>query len=154
MVAFCTRKSYRAIGILLMMSPLSLVAQQKTYTLADFVDSAQRHLPVLLQKKSLADAARAGITDARHAFLPTSYLGDELTLGTDNSIPGSYLSFGVIPSSSSGVRSSNIYQPALGNIGFVSNQYDLYDFGLKKATIQNAQAVANLSQADLDRETY
>lgn len=154
MVAFCTRKFYRAISILSLMSPLSLFAQQKTYTLAEFVDSAQRHLPVLLQKKSLVDAARAGVTDARHAFLPNSYLGAEVTAGTDNSLPGSYLSFGIIPSSSSGVRSSNIYQPALGNIGFFSNQYELYDFGLKKATVQNAQAFANLSQADLDRETY
>ena len=154
MVAFCTGKFYRAVSILLLTAPLSLFAQQKTYTLAEFVDSAQRHLPVLLQKKSLVDAARAGVTDARHAFLPSSYLGAEITAGTDNSLPGSYLSFGVIPSSSSGVRSSNSYQPALGNIGFFSNQYELYDFGLKKATVQNAQAFANLSQADLDRETY
>lgn len=154
MVAFCTRKFYRAISILLMMPPLSIFAQQKTYTLAEFVDSAQRHLPVLLQKRSLVDAARAGVTDARHAFLPNSYIGDEVTAGTDNSLPGSYISFGIIPSSSSGVRSSNIYQPALGNIGFFYNQYELYDFGLKRATVQNAQAFANLSQADLDRETY
>ena len=154
MVAFCTGKFYRAISVLILFPPLSLFAQQKTYSLAQFVDSAQRHLPVLLQKKSLADAARAGITDARHAYLPTSFLGDEVTAGTDNSIPGSYISFGVIPSSSSGIRSSNTYQPALGNIGFFDNQYELYDFGLKKATVRNAQAFANLSQADLDRETY
>lgn len=124
------------------------------YTLSALVDSAQHHLPVLMQKKALADAARAGITDARHAFLPTSYIGDEVTAGTDNSIPGSYISFGVIPSASSGVRSSNIYQSAIGNIGFFYNQYELLDFGLKKATVRNAQAFANLSQADLDRETY
>ena len=154
MVAFCTGKFYRAISILILLPSLSLFAQQKTHSLAEFVDSAQRHLPVLLQKKSLADAARAGVTDARHAFLPNSYLGDELTAGTDNSVPGSYISFGIIPSSSSGVRSSNSYQPALGNIGFFYNQYELYDFGLKRATIQNAEAFANLSQADLDRETY
>jgi outer membrane protein TolC len=154
LVAFCSGKFYRAISILLIMPPLSVLAQQKTYTLSEFVDSAQRHLPVLLQKKSLVDAARAGVTDARHAFLPVSYIGDEVTAGTDNSLPGSYISFGIIPSSSSGVRSSNIYQPALGNIGFFSNQYELFDFGLKKAAVQNAQAFANLSQADLDRQTY
>jgi outer membrane protein TolC len=133
---------------------LSLFAQQKKYSLTDFIDSAQRHLPVLLQKKTLVDAARAGVTDAKHAFLPTSYIGDEVTAGTDNSIPGSYIGFGVIPSSSSGVRSSNIYQSAIGNIGFFYNQYELLDFGLKKSTVRSAQAYVNLSQADLDRETY
>jgi outer membrane protein TolC len=143
-------------SIVVMLPAHALFAQApgQLYSLSALVDSAQHHLPVLMQKKSLADAARAGITDARHAFLPTSYIGDEITAGTDNSIPGSYISFGIIPSASSGVRSSNIYQSAIGNIGFFYNQYELFDFGLKKATVRNAQAYANLSQADLDRETY
>ena len=155
MGTFCHRKFLRVCSIFLLQLPvLSLFAQQKKYSLTDFIDSAQRHLPVLLQKKTLVDAARAGVTDAKHAFLPTSYIGDEVTAGTDNSIPGSYIGFGVIPSSSSGVRSSNVYQSAIGNIGFFYNQYELLDFGLKRSTVRNAQAYVNLSQADLDRETY
>ena len=155
MGTFCHRKFLRVCSIFLLQLPvLSLSAQQKKYSLTDFVDSAQRHLPVLLQKKTLVDAARAGVTDAKHAFLPTSYIGDEVTAGTDNSIPGSYIGFGVIPSSSSGVRSSNVYQSVIGNIGFFYNQYELLDFGLKRSTVRNAQAYVNLSQADLDREAY
>jgi outer membrane protein TolC len=155
MVAFCHRKFRWVYSIVFLLPSLSLFAQQqKKYSLSDFIDSAQRHLPVLMQKKVLVDAARAGVTDAKHAFLPTSYLGDEVTAGTDNSIPGSYIGFGVIPSSSSGVRSSNIYQSAIGNIGFFYNQYELLDFGLKKSVVQNAQAYVNLSQADLERERY
>jgi outer membrane protein TolC len=154
MVTFCNRKFLRALGTLLLMPVLSLFAQQKTYSLSDLADSAQRHLPVLFQKSALVDAARAGITDARHTFLPTSYIGDEVSVGTDNSLPGSYISFGIIPSASSGVHPSNNYQPALGNIGFLYNQYELLDFGLKKATVRNAEAYANLSQADLERERY
>ncbi|HVU99070.1 MAG TPA: TolC family protein [Puia sp.] len=153
MVTFCIRKFGRAIGIFLLMPSLSVFAQQK-YSLKDYVDSAQRHLPVLLQKQALVEAASAGVTDARHAFLPTSYIGDEVTAGTDNSIPGSYISFGIIPSSSSGVRSSNLYQAAIGNIGFFYNQFELLDFGLKKATVRNAQAYLGLTQADRDREAY
>src|ERR1700754_3028625 len=155
MGTFCHRKFLRVCSIFLLQLPvLSVSAQQKKYSLTDFVDSAQRHLPVLLQKKTLVDAARAGVTDAKHAFLPTSYIGDEVTAGTDNSIPGSYIGFGVIPSSSSGVRSSNLYQSAIGNIGFFYNQYELLDFGLKKATVRSAQAYQQLTQADKDREAY
>ncbi|HLZ89004.1 MAG TPA: TolC family protein [Puia sp.] len=153
MIAFCTGKFRRAIGLFLLLPSLSVFAQKK-YSLKDFIDSAQRHLPVLLQKQALVEAAKAGVTDARHAFLPTSYIGDEMTVGTDNSIPGSYISFGIIPSSSSGVRSSNIYQSAIGNIGFFYNQYELLDFGLKKSTVRNAQAYLQLTQADRDREAY
>jgi outer membrane protein TolC len=154
MVTFCCRKFLRVVSIFLLMPSLSLFAQQKQYSLSDYIDSAQRHLPVLFQKKALVDAATAGITDARHAFLPTSYLGDEASVGTDNSLPGSYISFGIIPSTSSGVRSSNTYQSAIGNIGFLYNQYDLLDFGLKKATVRNAEAFTDLSKADLERERY
>jgi outer membrane protein TolC len=155
MGTFWYRKFLRVCSIFLLQLPvLSLLAQQKKYSLADFIDSAQRHLPVLLQKKTLVDAARAGVTDAKHAFLPTSYIGDEMTAATDNSIPGSYIGFGIIPSTSSGVRSSNNYQSAIGNIGFFYNQYELLDFGLKKSTVRSAQAYVNLSQADLDRESY
>jgi outer membrane protein TolC len=154
MIAFYYRKSFGVLGILLLSPMLSLFAQQKKYTLAGFIDSAQRHLPVLMQKKALVDAAKAGVTDARHAYLPTSYLGDELTAATDNSIPGSYIGFGVIPSSSAGVRSSNNYQSAMGNIAFFYNQYELLDFGLKKSTVRSAEAYVNLSQADLNRESY
>jgi len=126
----------------------------KIYSLSDFTDSALRHMPVLSQKKTLVDAAKAGIRDTRHSFLPTAFIGDELTLGTDNSIPGSYLSYGIIPSSSSGIHPSNDYQSAIGNIAIFQSQYELVDFGLKKSREQNAIAYANLSQADLDRETY
>lgn len=154
MVTFCCRKFLGVFSIVLLAPSLSLFAQQKKFSLADFIDSARRHLPALMQKKALADAAKAGVTDARHAYLPTSYLGDELTVGTDNSLPGSYVSFGIIPSTSSGLRPSNAYQSAIGNIGFLYNEYQLVDFGLKKATTRRAEAYANLSQADLDREVY
>jgi outer membrane protein TolC len=154
MITFCVRKLRWAVGLFLFMAPTFVFSQQKKYSLKDFVDSAQHHLPVLLQKQALIEAAKAGVTDARHAFLPTSFVGDELTVATDNSIPGSYISFGIIPSSSSGVRSSNIYTSAIGNIGFFYNQYELLDFGLKKATVRNAQAYLQLTQADRDREAY
>lgn len=154
MVTFCCRKFLRVFSILLLAPSLSLFAQQKKYFLSDFVDSALRHLPAILQKKALVDAAKAGITDARHAYLPTSYIGDEVTVGSDNSLPGSYTTFGIIPSTSSGLRSSNEYQSAVGNIGFLYNEYQLVDFGLKKATIHRAEAYANMSQADLEKERY
>jgi len=129
-------------------------AQQKNYSLSDFVDSAEHHMPVLLQKQTLVDAAKAGVKDARHSFLPSAFVGDELNLGTDNSLPGSYLSYGIIPSTSSGLHPSNDYQSAVGNIAIFQSQYELLDFGLKKARINNADAYVNLTQADLDKEKY
>jgi len=149
---------YKTASLVLYISVLFIhiaeAQQQKNYSLLDFVDSAERHMPVLLQKQALVDASKANITDARHSFLPTAFVGDELNLGTDNSLPGSYLSYGIIPSTSSGIHASNDYQSAVGNIAIFQSQYELLDFGLKKAKIDNAKAYANLTQADLEREKY
>ena len=133
---------------------MQMAMAQTNYTLADYIDSALRHMPVLLQKQALVDAAKAGIKDAKHAFLPTAFVGDEITLGTDNSIPGSYLSYGIIPSASGGMHASNDFQSAIGNIAIFQSQYELADFGLRKSRIQNATAYTNLSQADLEKERY
>ncbi len=142
-------------GFLLLIPLFSLFAQKrKTYSLSDFVDSAQNHMPVLLEKKSLVEAARAGILDAKHSFLPNALIADQLNLGTDNSLPGSYLSYGIIPSSSSGLHPSNDYQSALGNIAIFQSQYELVDFGLRAAREKNAEAYVSLSQADLSKESY
>jgi len=116
MVPFCIRKLLWAGPILLLWPSFSLLAQPvtpATYSLPALIDSAQRHLPVLRQKMALVDAAKAGIRDAKDAYLPTSWLGDEVLVSSDNSLPGSYYSFGLIPSVSSGINpANNSRQPA------------------------------------------
>ncbi len=157
MVTFCIRKALWACSLLLLGSSLTLLAQQappQPYSLPALIDSAQRHLPVLRQKKALVDAAKAGIRDARDAYLPNSFVGDEVMVGSDNALPGSYYSFGLIPSVSSGVNPANNSQAAGGNMAFFFNEYDLVTFGLKRATVRRAEADEHLSQADLDREIY
>jgi outer membrane protein TolC len=129
-------------------------AQQNVYSLAELSDSALHHMPLLLQKQALADAARSGIKDARHSFLPSALLSDELTLGTDNSLPGSYLTYGIIPSTSSSSRPTNEYQSALGNIAIFQSQYELLDFGLRKAMVDKARAYSDFAQADLEKQKY
>jgi outer membrane protein TolC len=156
MVPFCIRKLLWT-GCILWWPSLSLLAQPvtpATYSLPALIDLAQRHLPVLRQKQALVDAAKAGIRDAKDAYLPTSWLGDEVLVSSDNSLPGSYYSFGLIPSVSSGINPANNSQAAGGNMAFLFNEYDLVTFGLRRATVRRAEAGEHLSQADLDRERY
>jgi outer membrane protein TolC len=159
MVTFCFRKLLwtGCILILLWWPSIGLLAQPVTpaaFSMPALIDSAQHHLPVLRQKMALVEAAKAGIRDAKDAYLPTSFLGDELLVGSDNSLPGTYYSFGLIPSTSSGINLANNSQPAGGNMAFLFNEYDLVTFGLKRAAVRHAEAGEHLSQADLDRERY
>lgn len=157
MVSFCIRKLLWTGCIMLLCPSVSIWAQSvqaTSWSLPALIDSAQRHLPLLQEKKALVDAARAGIRDARDYWLPNSYLGDEVLIGSDNSLPGSYYSFGMIPSVSSGINPSNNMQAAGGNMAFLFNEYDLVTFGLRRATVRKAEAGVQLSQADLAREIY
>jgi outer membrane protein TolC len=157
MVTFCFRKLLWMGCILLWWPSFGLHAQPvmpAAYSLPALIDSAQHHLPVLRQKMALVEAAKAGIRDARDAYLPSSFLGDEVLAGSDNSLPGTYYSFGLIPSASSGINPANNSQAAGGNMAFLFNEYDLLTFGLRQATIRRAEAGEHLSQADLDRERY
>lgn len=123
-------------------------------TLQTIIDSAKVHLPVLAEKQALINSADAQTRFVRNSFLPSAVVADEVSVNTDNSLPGSYWSLGIIPSTSGGIRPSNNYQPATGNIGVLYSQYDLADFGFKKAAINNAVANRNLSVTDLAREEY
>jgi outer membrane protein TolC len=151
--------NYRISGLLIILALLLLSvsssrAQTGNHSLADYVDAATHHLPLLLQRQALVNSAKAGVIDARHTFLPTLNALDELNVASANSLPGAYESYGIIPSVSSSVSGTNNYQAATGNIAILYSEYELINFGLRKATVLNAQSVVGVQQADLDMQVY
>ncbi len=153
MATFCKRKCSWLVSFLLLLPTLSVFAQQKN-TLSDLIASADDHLPVLLQKKELINASRAEVNEVRHSFLPQLNLSDQVNVGTDNSMAGSYFPLGIVPSTSSGVNAENNMNAASGNIAIIYGQYDLVNFGLNSAKIKNAEAYVGLQEADLQKEQY
>lgn len=123
-------------------------------TLASVVGAAKQHLPVMLEKQALVNSAGAGITDARHSRIPELKVLEEVSGASSNSIAGAYFPLGTVPSVSGSIRNGNNFQPALGNIGMLYTEYDLVDFGLKKAAVQNAEAYAKLAGTDFQRQQY
>lgn len=157
---FIFRKGKRMVYIIgfctaFIVVPASFAFSQKPFmTLSALNDRADQYLPRLLEKKALVNSAAAAVTETRHQFLPALRFNDQVNLGTDNSIAGSYFPYGMIPSTSSGVRAANDYQSASGNIAILYGEYDLVDFGYKNARIDYAKSGQDLSQADLQREIY
>jgi outer membrane protein TolC len=154
MKPFFTRKNCWACCSCLFFFTAVVSAQQKTYHLSELTAAAAIQLPVIKQKQALLNGAKASLTDTRHSFLPQLKINDQVNLGTDNSLAGSYLPIGINPSSSAGVRGDNIYQPATGNFGVLYAEYELVNFGLRKAQLEKAQSYINLQQSDLERELY
>jgi outer membrane protein len=142
-------------AILLFVCVLNTDAQtNKMYSLAELVDSAKHYFPSLLQKEALANSAKAGIVEAKHAYLPKFAINDEAVAASANALPGSYLPLGVIPSVSGSVDAQNNSTAASGNIASLYAEYELLNFGLKNAKNNNASAFAGLQQADFDKELY
>lgn len=102
------------------------------------------------------NGAAAAITELKHTFLPQLSVNEQLNVGTNNSITGSYLPMGSSfnPSINGGIRPENVFQPATGNIGAVYGQYDLTTFGLRRAQLNQARANLDLQRADLQQEQY
>lgn len=153
MATFYMRKCCIAVAICIALPTSSLLAQQH-FSLQNLLDSSRKNLPILKQKQALINASKASITEVTHSFLPQIKFNDQLTIGSDNSIAGGYLPLGITPSTSGGVRSDNNFQPATGNVAVLYSEYELVNFGLNNARLNNAQAYVNLSQADLQKEEY
>ncbi len=142
------------VWVLLLIAVRAGAQGSSGFTLSQLVDMAAHYLPSLLQKQALINSARAAITDARHTALPSLKISDQLNLSSANSVDGTYLPLGVTASTSGAIRKDNIYQPATGNIGMLYGEYELVNFGLRKARVDNAVSNASLSSSDYTRELY
>jgi outer membrane protein TolC len=145
---------YVALLICLVFPAFSLLAQSKVYLLQDLTNSAKLYLPQVLEKQALVNSAQAEVTDVKHSFLPLLRLNEQVNLGTDNSLAGSYFPFGVVPSTSSGVRGDNISQSSSGNLAVFYAEYELVDFGYRQSKVNDAKSRVDLQQADLARAIY
>ena len=154
MDTFCTRKCCFLVGILLLCPALSLLAQEKIYSLPNLIDASKNYLPSLMQKRALVNIAQAIVTDTKHSFLPQLKASEQVNMGSANSMAGSYLPLGYMPSTSAAVRDNNNNQVASGNIAALYSEYDLFNFGLNKAKLNYAQAYVGLNESDFQRELY
>src|ERR1700744_2788655 len=78
-------------GLILSLATACPLFAQSIYSLRELADSAARHLPLLLEKQALVQSAEAGITEARHAFLPKLNAVEEISVGSANDVAGPFL---------------------------------------------------------------
>ncbi len=152
MVTFCKKRITVIIVVAFFISNSN--AQTNQYSLMKLVEMSKSYLPLLLQKQAIINSAKAGVKDVKHSFLPKLYVGDEVNVGTDNSMAGSYLPEIIVPSVSSGVTAANDYQAASGNIASFYSNYTLVNFGLHRAQLNQAKSYVNLGYADYEKELY
>src|ERR1700744_3222483 len=154
----CKRAACFLVGatFLLVVTARPVLAQKTIiYTFSDLVDSANRHLPLLLEKQALVQSAASGITEAQHAFLPQVNVVEELSVGSANDLTGPFLPVpGILHSVAGSINAAPNYQAVTGNMASLYAEYELVNFGLKGARIARAKANAGRTQADLEKQRY
>lgn len=153
MTAFYLGKRVWLLGICMSFFCCTLSAQKK-YGLPQLVEAAHQYLPLLLQKQAQVKSAQASVTAIKQSFLPQVRFSEQLNLGSDNSLAGSYFPFGVTPSTSAGVRGDNNLQAATGNVAVLYSEYELINFGLNRAKTGVAESLVGLQLADQQREQF
>jgi outer membrane protein TolC len=148
-------KCARALCILLcIIFNTPLWAQSRIYHLQDLVSAAAASHPSVKSREANVNSADAGIKDARHAALPLLKFHDQVTVSSANGAAGTFFPLGVIVPTAGAIRAENNYEPATGNLGILYTEYELANFGLNRARVEDAKANRELSQADLLRSVY
>lgn len=118
------------------------------------IDLTIAHFPSVKTREAAVDAARASLHETRFNNLPNIRLGEELALGTNNNLNGSYYPLGFIPSTSGGRRDRNMAQPALGNLMGVNADWEIYNFGAYTARYQEAASAVAVQENNLALNSY
>ncbi len=153
MISFYRGRCFPFICVLLILGPLTAFSQRYS-GLQKLVEASKENLPILKQKQSLINAARANVTDVKHSFLPQVKFSEQLNISSDNSLAGSFFTLGITPSTSAGVRPTANMQAATGNMAVLYSEYELVNFGLNQSKLANAQAYVDLQKSDLQKEEY
>ena len=143
-------------GVITLMAPAKIKAQtaDNAYSLNKLIAAAENYVPSIQQQRALTEEAQANILDTKHDALPFLKFNAQTTLGSSNSLRGSYFPMGVAVSSSGSVNDQQLYQAALGDLATLYSEYDVCTFGLNKARNQNAFAAAALSQTNYNKNVY
>lgn len=153
MTAFYARKRVWVLSTCILLFSYTGIAQKKI-SLGELVEASRLHLPVLLQKQALVKSAQASVADVKQSFLPQVKFSEQLNLGSDNSLAGSFFTMGMTPSTSAGVRSDNTLQAATGNVAVLYGEYELVNFGLNRSKVRYAESITDLQVADQQREEF
>ncbi|WP_244095022.1 TolC family protein [Pedobacter alluvionis] len=106
------------------------------------IDHVTAFSPSLAADSAAVDILASRLKETAANALPNLKLNYQADMGSNNNVAGPYMAFGIVPSNSRGVRTESNTKAALTNLGIVSLDWEVYNFGAYKA--QNAVAKSEL----------
>ena len=134
----------RLMRLTILLCPL---ARSAPLTLNQAVEGALKKYPAVRVSLEQVSSAAAGINLARASYLPRADLLGQINRATRNNVFGLLLPQSVIPSISGPVLGSNSLTNVWGSAVGVLVSWEPFDFGLRKAGVQVAEAARVRAQA-------
>ncbi len=126
----------------------------ETLTLGAAVEKALQNYPSLRISEENVKAAAAGIALARTAYLPKVDAVAQVNRATRNNVFGLLLPQAVIPSISGPVIGSNNFGTVWGSALGVLVSWEPFDFGLRRASVEAAEATRAQTEAARKRSRF
>ncbi|MDB5138011.1 MAG: TolC family protein [Mucilaginibacter sp.] len=139
--------------IFLLLTTVSVNAQQSV-TLKQLLSQVDKNAPALITDSSAIQIRKAQAIETRNNWLPNLKLNYQADIGTSNNVIGPYFGFGVIPSSSGGVRANNVTTALSTNLGIAAFDWELYNFGAYGAQNKVAQSDIKVEQSNFAESKY
>jgi outer membrane protein TolC len=114
------------------------------------VELALSNYPAIKTARAQADAARATIDLAHTTYWPRLDLLYQENRATRNNVFGAVLPQSVIPGISGPVLASTSWESTFGSAAGSLFSWEPFDFGVRKAQVDVAQAVTNQANANVD----
>lgn len=124
----------------------SAASAQRSVTLKQLLSSTDQRAPQLITDSAAIRIRQAQAAEIKSNWLPNLNLSYQADAGTSNNVIGAYFGFGIVPSSSSGVHSTNVTTGASYNLGIAALDWEIYNFGAYAAADRVADANITVEQ--------
>lgn len=143
------RKGIHGVVAALMFA--AAVAGAQTLSIVSVVQDAERDYPLIHVTEADLNASIANIRLSRTAYLPRVDGIAQFNRGTRNNVFGALLPQSVVPAMSGPVIDSNNGGSVWGSATGLLVNWQPFDFGLRRASVQSAVAARNKADATVKR---
>ncbi|MFT3704412.1 MAG: TolC family protein [Agriterribacter sp.] len=122
-------------------------------SLKELLQKSVANAPNLITDLAAVDVKDAQLAAAKYNWLPALNLNYQADIGTNNNLPGGYFSYGIVPSNSK-VRIDGNSSTILTDLGIVSLDWELYNFGAFAAQQKVAASDLQVEKLHFEQSKY
>ena len=144
----------KCLFIILLLFVSAVTNAQQSVSLKQLLNTVDKNAPTLITDSSAIRIRQAEAAETRNNWLPNLKLNYQADIGTSNNVIGPYFGFGIIPSSSGGVHTTNVTTALSTNLGIAAFDWEIYNFGYYGAQNKVARSEISVEQSNFAQSKY